>query len=355
VDRWHIIQNAADLPTPALAIFPERVRANIQTAIQIAGGPERLRPHIKTHKMSAIVRMHLEAGIFQFKCATIAEAEMAAGAGAKDLLVAAQLAGANLGRLQKLRRTFPETVFSTICDDVGMAGAIAKTGAMPVWIDVNCGMNRTGAAPEDVPALHSFILKAGLPFAGLHAYDGHIHEPDVAQRKKLCEEAFAAVEQLRASLENCPVIAGGTPTFPLHAAHGDRELSPGTYVFWDFGYQKFADLPFQIAALVVTRVLSKPASNCLCLDLGHKAVASENPQPRVQFIDLPDASPIMHSEEHLVIETSRAAEFKVGDMLYGVPRHICPTVALHDEVYPVMNGRAGGPWAVEARRRRISI
>lgn len=355
MERWHIIENAVLLPTPALAIYPERVRSNIRLAIQIAGGPERLRPHIKTHKMSAIVRMHLEAGIGKFKCATIAEAEMAAAAGAKDVLVATQLAGANLDRLQMLRRAFPSTLFSTICDNGETARAIAQAGTMPVWIDVNCGMNRTGVAPEGVAELHSVIMEAGLPFAGLHAYDGHIHEPDLTERRKLCDEAFAPVEKLRASLGNCPVIAGGTPTFPIHAAHAHRELSPGTYVFWDFGYQKFADMPFQIAALLITRVMSKPAPNRLCLDLGHKAVASENPQPRVQFIDVPDANPVMHSEEHLVIETGRAGEFSVGDVLYAMPRHICPTVALHDEVYPVAESRAGDPWPVEARRRRITI
>jgi D-serine deaminase-like pyridoxal phosphate-dependent protein len=280
---------------------------------------------------------------------------MAAAAGAKDLLVATQLAGANLERLQKLRRAFPATLFSAICDNPGTVGEISRSGGMPIWIDVNCGMNRSGVAPEGVAGLHAFIVEAGLPFAGLHAYDGHIHEPDPSIRKKMSDEAFAFVEELRASLGNCPVIAGGTPTFPTHAAHAQRELSPGTYVFWDFGYQKFADMPFQIAALLITRVMSKPAPNRLCLDLGHKAVASENPQPRVQFIDVPDANPVMHSEEHLVIETGRAGEFNVGDVLYAVPRHICPTVALHDEVYPVVDGRAGDSWPVEARRRRITI
>jgi D-serine deaminase-like pyridoxal phosphate-dependent protein len=299
--------------------------------------------------------MHLDEGIDKFKCATIAEAEMAAAAGAKDLLLATQLSGANLARLQSLRHAFPATRFSAICDNRASVWEIAASGALPVWIDLDCGMHRTGVPPGHAPELHSFILQAGLPFVGLHAYDGHLHEPDPALRARQCDDAFAPVEKLRAQLGNCPVIAGGTPTFPIHARHAPRELSPGTYVFWDFGYQKFADLPFQIAALLVTRVLSKPAPNRLCLDLGHKAVASENPQPRVQFIDLPDATPVMHSEEHLVIETTRASEFNVGDILHGVPRHICPTVALHDEAFPVIDHRAAPPWPVEARRRRITI
>jgi D-serine deaminase-like pyridoxal phosphate-dependent protein len=63
----------------------------------------------------------------------------------------------------------------------------------------------------------------------------------------------------------------------------------------------------------------------------------------------------MHSEEHLVVETPRAAEFAVGQVLHGIPRHICPTVALHSEVWIIENGRATGTWPITARARRISI
>jgi D-serine deaminase-like pyridoxal phosphate-dependent protein len=110
-----------------------------------------------------------------------------------------------------------------------------------------------------------------------------------------------------------------------------------------------------MAAVIFTGVNSNPEHNRLCLDLGHKSVASENPQPRVQFLNLQNAIPVMHSEEHLVIETPEAANWKIGDVLYGVPRHICPTVALHDFCYPVINGSAGAPWPIEARRRKITI
>jgi D-serine deaminase-like pyridoxal phosphate-dependent protein len=66
------------------------------------------------------------------------------------------------------------------------------------------------------------------------------------------------------------------------------------------------DLDFLPAALVLTRVVSKPGPRRLCLDLGHKAVASEGPQPRVIFPELSDAQAVAHNEEHLVIETGRA-------------------------------------------------
>jgi D-serine deaminase-like pyridoxal phosphate-dependent protein len=175
------------------------------------------------------------------------------------------------------------------------------------------------------------------------------------------EAAFAPVLAFRQQLESAglpvPVlVAGGTPTFPFHAEQKDRECSPGTTVLWDFGYgDKHVDLPFLPAALLLVRVVSKPGANRLCLDLGHKAVAAENPHPRVRFIELPDAPAVSQSEEHLVIETPRAAEFAVGDTLHGIPRHICPTVALHSEAVVVRGGAAVDRWPILARARKLTV
>jgi D-serine deaminase-like pyridoxal phosphate-dependent protein len=107
--------------------------------------------------------------------------------------------------------------------------------------------------------------------------------------------------------------------------------------------------------MLACRVISKPAVNRLCLDLGHKAVASEMPAPRVVFPQFPDARFVMHSEEHLVIETDRAPTIAVGDMAYGIPWHICPTTALHAEVVLIENRRPSQRWPVLARARRITV
>jgi D-threonine aldolase len=195
----------------------------------------------------------------------------------------------------------------------------------------------------------------------LHAYDGHIHEGDPALRERMCNEAFAPVEALAAELRAgglaVPrIVAGGTPTFRIHARRPGVECSPGTCVLNDVGYGgKFKDLDFKIAACVLTRVISKPAANLITTDLGHKAVAAENPQPRAEFPDLPDAKLVTHSEEHLVIETSAAARMSVGDVLYAFPKHICPTVALYNEAVTVTGGRAGERWPISARARRLRI
>ena len=84
-------------------------------------------------------------------------------------------------------------------------------------------------------------------------------------------------------------------------------------------------------------------------------MASESPQPRAYFFGLEDAQPIMHSEEHLVLETRHASEYSVGDVLYAVPHHICPTVALYQEAWCVRESVASETWPVTARNRRLTI
>jgi D-serine deaminase-like pyridoxal phosphate-dependent protein len=75
------------------------------------------------------------------------------------------------------------------------------------------------------------------------------------------------------------------------------------------------------------------------------------PQPRLQFLNLPDAKLVLHSEEHLVVETPEAINKRVGDVVYALPWHVCPTVALHDEVIVVAEGRPMDRWRVAARTR----
>jgi D-threonine aldolase len=197
----------------------------------------------------------------------------------------------------------------------------------------------------------------GLKPGGLHVYDGHITDPDLAVRTAACHTAYAPVLALRDQLTRAGlpvprVVAGGTPTFPVFARRADVECSPGTCVFWDAGYaSKLPDLDFLPAALVLTRVISKPGPNRLCLDLGHKAIASEMPHPRVRFLNLEDARTVLHSEEHMVVETSRSDQYSVGDCLYGLPWHICPTVALHPHATVVRGGTIAGTWRVAARNR----
>ena len=365
---WFHLANVAEIPSPALLIFPDRIEENIHRMIRTTGDPARLRPHMKTHKMPELIAMQLACGIEKFKCATIAEAEMTAAAGARDVLLAYQPVGPHIARFAALMQKFPAVRFACLVDDTEAAarlsdGALAAGGTFEAWLDVDCGQHRTGVppGPRAVEVYRQICALKGLQTGGLHAYDGHLHDSDAARRGQQCEEGFASVLTLRDELlaAGMPVprlAAGGTPTFPFHAQRAGVECSPGTLLLWDAGYStKLSDMDYLHAAVLLTRVVSRPQPGHLCVDLGHKAVASEMPHPRVIFPRLPDARAVMHSEEHLVIETAEAARFKVGDVLYGIPWHVCPTVALHAEVFVVKDGRAEARWSVAARARRLTV
>jgi D-serine deaminase-like pyridoxal phosphate-dependent protein len=361
------VENIGEIPGPALLVYPDRIERNIQRMVAAAGGTENLRPHIKTHKMAEVVRLQMDAGINKFKCATIAEAEMIAGCGAADVLLAFPQVGPNAQRLARLASAFPQVRFSTIADDAGLVRALSAACSaagvtVDVLLDIDNGMHRSGIEPGSA-AMALYRLIADLPGiapGGLHVYDGHVRDRDLATRAANAKAAFVPVEAMWRQLEadGLPVprvVAGGTPSFPVHVERDDLETSPGTCVFWDINYgTKFPELDFAPAALVLARVISKPGANRLCIDLGYKSISPDNPYPRVELLDLPDVKLINHSEEHLAIETDRAGDFAVGDALYGVPYHICPTCALHREAVVVENGRAVARWKVVARDRKLT-
>lgn len=366
--NWFRINNPDEISSPALLVYPERIEGNIVRMIEIAGRPSMLRPHLKTHKMPEIVRMQMNHGITKFKCATIAEAEMVAGCGAPDILLAYQPVGPNLTRFFRLKKSFQGSKISCLadCEDIILKlsdQAAFNNEPASVWLDINVGMNRTGICPGE-EAVRLFKLIDELPMLyteGLHVYDGHIHEKDYLMREKACNDAFSPVRSLVELLENelkreIKVVAGGTPTFPIHAARENVETSPGTILLWDYGYSSsFLDLNFLHSAVILCRVVSKPSQDLICIDLGHKAVASEMPPPRIKFLEIENYEFISHNEEHMVFRTAEAGELKTGDVLYCLPYHICPTVDRYDKVSVVRNGRVSEEWDVSARKRRISI
>jgi D-serine deaminase-like pyridoxal phosphate-dependent protein len=367
--QWFELNDADEIDSPALLIYKNRVAFNIKTMINIAGDPGRLVPHVKTHKMAEIVKMQLDAGISQFKCATIAEAEMLSEAEAKNILLAYQLNFAKVKRFISLITKYPHIHFASLIDNIDSAKRLSdlfgeENLIANVFIDVDAGMHRTGIAPEQIFDLFLKIQKlSNLQFEGLHVYDGHIRDEDFEIRKQNVAEAFEKINAVKqqiianSDLQNVKIIAGGTPTFTVHALNKEVDCSPGTCLLWDHGYDDLlAEQPFEFAAVLMTRIISKPAPGLITTDLGHKSVAAENPiSKRIFFLNLSDYKVRSQSEEHLVVEVKDEENLDVGDVLYGVPYHICPTVALYDEAAVVENGNVVDKWNVVARKKKITI
>ena len=256
-----------------------------------------------------------------------------------------------------LGETQVEDATARRAEDILQARRICAAGEISVLADpeLRC---REELRPD---ALVDAILPLkSLQIIGLHGYDGHIHDAELSVRCQGADAAYALTERVFREISRkfaYPLVKvmGGTPTFPMYAKRKDCECSPGTFVFWDWGYgNAYPDMPFKVAALLITRVISVLDEHHVCVDLGYKAVASESPLPRVFFLNHPEAKPISQSEEHLVLEVPDSRLYPLGSVFYGIPVHICPTVALYDKAYVIRDREAIGEWPIIARSRRIT-
>ncbi len=367
------IHDTSAIFSPGLVFYKDIIKQNVARAIDMVGGDlNRLRPHVKTHKTREIVRMELDAGIKKHKVATLAEAEMVAGCGAPDVMLAYNLVGPNCARMAKLVKAFPQCQFAVQADHPLAVEALSKAmvaagQTVDVLVDMDVGQHRTGiAAGPEAAALYEQIHRSpGLRAGGLHVYDGHNHQEILADRQKAALAGLQPVLALREQLVKMglPVprmVLGGTPTFPVYARLDipGIECSPGTCFLNDNGYgTRFPDLSgFQAAALLLTRVISRPTPTRLTLDLGYKAIASDPPVgKRCILFDVPDCEQVLQNEEHLVLESPAAERFKPGDELYALPTHICPTCAMHKQAYIVEGGRVTGTWDIVARDRMLTV
>jgi D-threonine aldolase len=357
-------------PSPALVVDGAQFDVNLRLMIEIAGRADRLRPHCKTHKMAAVTRLEMAAGIAKHKAATIAEVEMLAREGATNVLLAYPVVGPQIARALALRDAYPLLSLKVLVDDIQAAeslSAAAHAANMPfeVMVDLDVGQHRTGAAPENWLAMCQEVARLpGLRLSGLHIYDGHNNSALVTERIAETQRIWAKVERLLKQLaahrlDIGEIVAGGTGSFRCWAKIDDPRLilSPGTVVFYDAGYaSKYADLAFQPAVWVLARVISRPQSGKITLDAGYKSISGDPPlEKRAVFPEIGDAKIVSQNEEHLIVETGSANELPPGSAVWLVPWHVCPTVALHSQAVVVRGGRIVDEWSVSARDRVLSI
>lgn len=365
--NWYEIQNIDEIDSPALLFYPDHIRHNINLMIERVGGdPKRLIPHVKTYKNAEIIKMQQFKGIRRFKCATITELDMTLRAGADFVLMAYQLVGPKIDRFLQIAQRFPQQKAASLVDNLASAQALASKFANKgmtanVFIDINNGMNRTGfpISGNVIEFWNALQQIQYLNVMGFHVYDGHIRYSNVEDRKAKSDEDFkpvyALLEQLYANGEkHIEVISGGSPTFIPASLRENVTCSPGTTLLWDWNYAKLVpEVDFKWAALLLTRVISKPSPGIVTLDLGHKSVGSENPlDKRIFFLNLENYQPIGQSEEHLVLKVDNWDAIQVGDVLYGVPYHVCPSVALYDEARIIDKNRFLETWSILARKKQ---
>ncbi|TDO98472.1 D-TA family PLP-dependent enzyme [Flavobacterium sp. 245] len=369
-ENWWKINSEIRVDTPFIAVYENRMQQNIERLIESVNGKvQNLRPHIKTHKIGEILNLFKSYGINKIKCATIAEAELAAIHNISDILLAYQLVGNKKERWISLIQKYSKSTFSTIVDNLDSAKALNEIAqnndlSLTVFLDLNTGMNRTGISiSENWITLIDEILKLkNIHFAGIHIYDGHL-KGTLEHRTAVASNSFFSVsEKLKAIQEKLDyelkIVAGGSNTFPFYASEKNVECSPGTFVFWDSNYTiHLPEQKFEPAFVIVGTIISKPTKSTFCIDVGYKAVSSENPiDQRLLILNDENLIPTAHSEEHLILENQGKNQYAIGDIIYAIPYHVCPTCALYDSVQVINSAHEiCDEWKVAARSRKINI
>jgi D-serine deaminase-like pyridoxal phosphate-dependent protein len=363
------IASVEQIMTPALAIYLNSVEQNISTTLRLLDGdPNRWRPHVKTSKLLATMKLLVEAGVKNFKCATTLELLTACDAGAADVLVAFPCVGARAQRVQEIAHQFSSVCISTVVENVQEIERWRNSG-VDLFIDVNSGMNRTGIDQSrvvEIVELAAEISRRGCRFRGLHYYDGHHRNPILSERSPAAHRGYEQLIRTVKTLQNRgisvdEVITSGTPAFPCTLSYdGFRDpafthrASPGTVVYNDLNslFQLPVEWGYQPAALVIATVVSHPQADLVTCDAGHKAVSADAGFPNCAVWNHPELAPLHASEEHLPIQVvpgSRVPE--IGEILYLVPRHVCPTVNNFDDALLVRDARIADMVPVTARGR----
>lgn len=369
-ENWWEINPETLIDTPFLAVYEDRIRFNIERLItSVKGETQKLRPHIKTHKIGEILELFKIYNIKKVKCATIAEAELAAIHEIPDIFLAYQPVGLKKERWISLLKKYPEISFSTIADNLESAKVLNKIAEknkliLNIYLDLNAGMNRTGISISDQwsDLANDIISLKNIHFTGIHIYDGHL-KANIEERKTEASNSFSIIKKELEKLQqkinyDLKIVAGGSNTFPFYANQENVECSPGTFVFWDANYQmNLPEQNFRTAAVIVGTIISKPTHTTFCIDIGYKAVASESTiDKRLVILNDENLIPLAHSEEHLIIENKGKNQYEIGDTIYALPYHICPTCALYDSVQVVnKKHQIYDQWLVAARGRKINI
>lgn len=320
------------LQTPALLVEAEALDHNLRTLAHALPG-ERLRPHVKAHKCTALARRQAAHGSRRFTCATVREMEGMAAAGlGEDLLLANEVL--DLRRLARLGGRVTVAV-----DSEETIAAAARDGVREVVIDVNVGLPRCGCRPERAGALAERARARGLSVRGVMGYEGHaMPVEDREKRREIVSQSMAILRKAHADVGGELISAGGTGSWDLNTEA--TEIQAGSYALMDTAYAKLG-LPFRQALSVLATVVSVSEGFAVA-DCGLKALGMDHGNPSIE-----DARVWFCSDEHVTFAPETPV--RVGDRVRVLPAHVDPTVAYHERLHLVSGDEVVESWAVDLR------
>ena len=356
-----------ELPTPALVIDLDILARNLdRMAAYCREHDLKLRPHTKTHKTIEVARLQLERGAVGLTVAKTGEAEVMAGVGDTEILVAYPILGQEkLKRLAALAKG--GSVLLALDSETAArelsAAAISQGSCLGVLVEFDVGLNRCGLPPgQPCVDLARIVEKLpGLKFRGLMTYPGNLSGPEAVRREEAKHVAARVSETLtafKAAGIAVEIVSGGsTPSaFLSHQIPGVTEIRPGTYVYNDMNtfYQEACGLE-DCAARVVTTVVSTAVAGRAMIDAGSKTLSSDllSFGPKTGYgriTEAPEVPVFKLNEEHGHLDVSQSEHrFRVGEVVTIIPNHVCTCVNMHDEVFLMKNEEVVGSWRVAAR------
>jgi len=321
-----------DLTTPALVVDSATLGENLRIMSEALPG-ERLRPHVKAHKCTALARRQAEAGHKTFCCATVREMEGLARAGlGDDLLLANEVVDARrLGAL--------DARVTVAVDSPETVAAAADGGVREVLVDVNIGLPRCGCPPDEAGRIADLARGRGLEVRGVMGYEGHVMpQADPAERAALTEKAMELLLAAHGQTGGDVISAGGTCTYACNT--WATEIQAGTYALMDSAYT-YEDMPFRPAFWVLATVISVSGSYAV-VDAGLKSLGMDHGDPTID-----GASVWFCSDEHITFAPEKP--LKVGERVRVWPAHVDPTIAYHERLHLTDGDDVTDVWDVDLR------
>jgi D-serine deaminase-like pyridoxal phosphate-dependent protein len=365
-----IVKHKFDLETPCLVLDMEVLERNLrkmQTTIKRAG--KNLRPHVKTHKCSALAQMQIESGAIGVCVAKVSEAEVLVKAGLDSILITGPIVTpGKVERLVDLLKTAPSLM--VVIDhprSIALLDAAlrARGMSMGVLLDVDVGLNRTGVRPSDALILAEQIVYCPtLRLSGIQAYAGHVqHIRSYDMRKQTShqclQKAVRIFRELQATVSTCTIFsASGTGTFDIDLAISEvSELQVGSYACMDTEYLDIGSadndtrfVSFDPALRLLTTVVSANHEDFVTVDAGLKTLYKDGGKPKVITPDYSALEYDWFGDEYGRITGSDYSELPPLDtVLELVTSHCDPTINLFDRYFLTRGDRVTGVWPIDLR------
>jgi D-serine deaminase-like pyridoxal phosphate-dependent protein len=345
------------LETPCVLIDLDRVEANLKRAQTYADANGlKLRPHIKTHKLTRFARRQVELGAVGITCQKLGEAEVMADGGLADIFLPYNIIGER--KLARLRALADRVAMSVTADShttvEGLSRAFADAPRrLPVLVECDTGMGRCGVqTPLEASILAKAIAQSrGLVFSGLMTY------PGAGKVEASASWLAQAVDLLaKEGLPPAVVSTGGTPDmWRAKEIKAATEYRPGTYIYLDrYQTAKGVGTIEDCALTVLATVVSRPTSDRAVIDAGSKALTSDTLglDGFGLAVSYPAAVIRSLSEEHGVLDISACdRKPEIGERLRIIPNHACVVSNMFDRVTLVAGDKIVETVAVDARGR----